>query len=75
MPRIDRLKEELGWLKLVFAGFLAIDVSVVAWLAQNYHEAKAVILVGAFVIVVGVTAFLVWVNRLAYRRINELEKL
>jgi hypothetical protein len=47
VSKLDRLKEELGWLKLIFGGLLAIDVSIVAWLAQNYHNAEAVISVGA----------------------------
>jgi len=33
MAKIDRLKEEIGWLKLVFGLLVAIDVSLVGWLA------------------------------------------
>jgi hypothetical protein len=33
MSRGDRIKEELGWLKLVFGVLVAIDVSLVGWLA------------------------------------------
>ncbi|MGH8503704.1 MAG: hypothetical protein ACREVE_14790 [Gammaproteobacteria bacterium] len=73
MSRAERLKEELGWLKLYFAAFLAIDVSVIAWLAQNYRKADTVILAGAFVIIIVITCLLVWVNRRAYKRIEQLE--
>jgi hypothetical protein len=34
VPQIDRIKEELGWLKVVFGVLAAIDTSLVAWLAQ-----------------------------------------
>jgi len=33
MSKVDGIKEELGWLKVVFAILVAIDVSVVAWVA------------------------------------------
>jgi len=45
------------------------------WLAQNYDSAEAVISVGAFVVIMGLTVALVWVNRLAYKRIEQLEEL
>jgi hypothetical protein len=51
VSKLDRLKEEIAWLKLIFGGLLAIDVSIVAWLAQNYHNAEAVISVGAFIVI------------------------
>ena len=35
MPKVDKLKEEIGWLKVVFAILVAIDISLVGWLAQN----------------------------------------
>ena len=36
MAKADRLKEEIGWLKLIFGVLAAVDASLVAWLAQNY---------------------------------------
>jgi succinate-acetate transporter protein len=75
VSKLERLKEDLGWLKLIFGGLLAIDVSIVAWLAQNYHNAEAVISVGAFIVIMGLTVALLWVNRLAYERIEQLEEL
>jgi hypothetical protein len=38
MARIDGLKEEIGLLKLFLAGLVAIDISLIAWLAQNYSS-------------------------------------
>ncbi len=49
--------------------------SAVAWLAQNYHSAEPVISVGAFIVTIGLTVALVWVNRLAYKCIEQLEGL
>jgi len=74
MSKADRLREELTWLKLFFAAFLAIDVSVIAWLAQNYGTAKTILLLGAFVVIFAITAGLVFIVRLAYKRIEQLEQ-
>jgi len=75
MSKVDGVREELGWLKVVFAVFIAIDVSLVAWVAQNYNAANGVLVVVAIVAVAVLTAVVVWVNRLAYRKIRELENL
>lgn len=42
MSKADRLREEPTWLKLFFAAFLAIDVSIIAWLVQSYDTAETV---------------------------------
>ena len=75
MSKVDGVKEELGWLKVVFAVFIAIDVSLVAWVAQNYNATNGILVVVAIVAVAVLTAVVVWVNRLAYRKIRELENL
>jgi len=60
---------------MVFALLVASDISLVAWLAQNY--AKAGLLLGAScaLAVVVVTGAVVWVNHTAYGKIDELEDL
>ena len=72
--KTDRIKEELGWLKIVFAIFVAVDVSLMAWLAQNYDEQSQVLTVCGFLGVVFVTSVVVWVNQAAIKRFKELEK-
>ena len=74
MSKADRLKEELGWLKLLWGAFLAVDVSVIAWLAQNYRRAEIVIVLGALVAIVSLTAGLVFITRRAYQRLEQLEE-
>jgi len=37
MAKIDEIKELIGFLKLLFATFVAIDVSLVAWLYKTYE--------------------------------------
>jgi nitrate reductase gamma subunit len=74
MSRTERIKEELGWLKLVFGIFIAVDVSLIAWLAQNLNKASTPLLVTAAVCVILITVVLVWINRAAMQRFKELEK-
>jgi membrane protein YdbS with pleckstrin-like domain len=73
MSKSDRIKEELGWLKIVFAVLVAVDVSLVGWLAQNYQTASQLLVVCALVAVSFVTVVVVWVNRAAIRRFKALE--
>jgi CHASE1-domain containing sensor protein len=73
MAKSDSAKEELGWLKVVFAVSAAIDASLVAWLAQKYTSADIVLLALAFVVAAVLTAYVVRMNSLAYRRIRELK--
>jgi len=73
MSKIDRLKEEIGWLKVVFGILVAIEVSLIAWLSQNYASVSKVLVIlssfGVFII----TSIVVWVNRAAMKRFKELE--
>ncbi len=73
MSKADRLKEEIGFLKLMLAGFMAVDFSLIAWLAQHYATAdRALVLVGAAATLIA-TGAAGWVGRVAYRRIEQLE--
>lgn len=75
MARIDKLKEEIGWLKVIFTILIATDISLIAWAVQNYRKTSLLLLIvggiGGFLI----TFVIVWINRVAYRKINELEEL
>ena len=75
MSKADRLKEEIGWLKVVFGILVATDISLVAWLAQHYADANVVLLICCGLAVLIVTATIIRVNRTAYRKIDELETL
>jgi len=73
MSKADHLKEEIGWLKVAFGIAVAVDVSLVAWVAQNYETAKPLVIVAATIAAVVVAVVIVLVNRRAFRRIDELE--
>jgi len=66
MSQAERIKELLGWLKIVFAALVAIDVSLIAWLAQNFRTADAVLVVSTVIAVTCITAGIVGVNHTAF---------
>ena len=74
MAKADRLKEEIGWLKLIFAVLAAVDASLVAWLAQNYTTVSIVILFAGLTATVFGTGAILWTIRLVRRRLKELEE-
>ena len=75
MAYIDQVKEEIGWLKVVFAILLAADLSLVAWGVQNYGKASPLLLTIGVIAAFLVTLTIIWVNKVAYRKINKLEDL
>jgi len=40
MQTKDEIKEELGWLRVIFGVLLVAVVSVLGWIAQNFEAAK-----------------------------------
>ena len=62
MSKLDRVKEEIGLLKLFLAGLIAIDVSLIAWLARNYARANSFLVLAGVATTLITTAASVWIN-------------
>lgn len=75
MAKIEKTKEEIGWLKIIFGVLFATDISLIAWLFQNYGKASKFFLVLCTVAALLITLAIAWINRVAYRKIDELEEL
>jgi hypothetical protein len=75
MAMLDSVREELGWLKVLFTVLAAIDVSLIAWLSQAYDTAKNALLFAAMAAAGILTAYVIWINQVAYRKIRELKDL
>ena len=73
--KIDSIKEELGWLKVLFAVLAALDASLIAWISQNYMRAERILLVSAIVIALAATPYLLWINYAAWRKLGELKSM
>jgi hypothetical protein len=75
MAMLDGAKEELGWMKVVFAVSAAIDATLIAWLAQKYNSGETTLVLLAFVAALALTVHIVRMNLLAYRAIREVKAL
>ena len=75
MPKLDKIKEEIEQLKVIFAITVATDLSLMAYLAQNYKTQDLLfsILNGSAIILV--TFLIVIINRRAYKKIDEIGEL
>ncbi len=77
MPKIDRIKEQIGWLKVVFGIFMAIEITLIGWLANNYDNSSidpTKIYMNIVAILV-VSIIIIFVNKVAFRKIDDLENL
>lgn len=75
MAKLDSAREELGWLKVLFTVLAAVDVSLIAWLSQAYDTAKSALLFVGMAAAAVLTAHVIWINHVAYRKIRELKDL
>ena len=74
MASIDRIREEVGWLKVLFGLLAVIDASLPGWLAQSYAKASSALVAAATIAVIVVSSGIFQINRIAYRRFDDLEE-
>ena len=74
MARIDRIKEEIGWLKVPFGLLAVVDASLLGWLAQSYTKANPVLVAATTIAVIVVSSGIFQLNHIAYRLFDELEE-
>ena len=75
MASIDKTKEEIGWLKVTFALLVASGIPLVGWVAQNFFNAPAFLLVVSAILIVAITIAIIAINRKVYRKIDELKEM
>lgn len=75
MSEIDKIKEEIGWLKVVFGLSVVTDVSLIGWTAQNLFKVPALLLSVAIITVVLITWGIININRRVYGKFDELGDL
>ena len=75
MSNVDKIKEQIGWLKVVFGLLFATDISIVAYLFNNLerlNNLKVIIILLALSLV---TLGILYINKKAMKKIDSLEKL
>ena len=75
MAYIDKVKEEIGWLKVIFAISIATDISLIAWLIENFKKEAPFLLVIAGLGALLLMFVIISINSVTYRKINKLEEL
>ena len=77
MAKIDKIKEQIGYLKVIFSILVAILVSIIGWFASHYNsitifDIRAILsVVLVFIVAVGI----VYINKKIIYYINKLEDL
>ena len=75
MAKIDKIKEFIDWLKVLFALFFGVDVSLIAYLFLHFDENsifKDILVVMSLLISLIITVF---INVKILNKIDELEDL
>ena len=75
MSKAEKLKEEIGRFKVVSAIFVVTAISPVGWSAKNDDHVPVFLQVVCSVAAVVTTGGVVWVNRVANKKIDELEEV
>ena len=75
MPKLDKVKEELGWLKVLFAISVATNLSLMAYLAQHYETQNMSFTIANIISIILTTIFIIVINKKAYKKIDEIGEL
>ena len=72
---MPKLKEQIGWLKVVFGMLFATDISLIAYL---FTKVSVLSIVQVSIVLIGlilVTVAIIYVNKKAMNKIDSLEEL
>jgi len=75
MGKIDKQKEAIGYLKVIFSILVAIDVSLVAWIFKNSDILEGIKLAVPSIIVLLITIALIFANKVILNKIDKLEDM
>lgn len=75
MSKADKIKEQIGWLKVAFGIVVAVEISIIGWLVGNYEKADMIIVLLAWAILISGAVGIVVINRIAFKKMDELEDL
>lgn len=62
MSKLDKTKEQIGWLKVVFGLLFATDLSIIAYIFNTYNQLSNIKLILAILALMLVTAALLIKN-------------
>lgn len=68
----DQIKEEIGFAKVVFSLSSVIEVSLLAWIAQNFNHTSVAMSLLSLLLAVLMMLIIVKVTKFIYIKINQL---
>ena len=75
MGKIDKEKEQIGWIKFWIGVGVASIMGLISYFVNHYDKADKIILVITIIAVVLVAIFVVILNSIGLKKIKELEEL
>jgi len=75
MSRAEKIKEQIGWLKVIFGLLTAIIVSLVGFIATSYKTTEPILLIMALALMILLSFGIIIVNKKAFSKMDELEEL
>jgi uncharacterized membrane protein len=75
MAKIDRIKEFIGYLKVLLVLLLATNISLIGWVASNYRSVESSLLILSLIVIVLISIIVIFVNKKIIKDIKSLEDL
>jgi len=75
MAKIDKTKEQIGWLKVLFGLLFATDISLIAYLFNKIEMLSFLKIILVLIGLVLVTIAIRIINKKAMNKIDELEDI
>ncbi len=75
MSKMDKIKEKIGYLKVIFGLMVAVEVSMVGWLFQHTNTIDPIKIAIVSLAILLIAMSIVLINRAILRKIDELEDL
>lgn len=72
MPKLDGLKEDLGYFKFCFGIVVATFIALVGWIATNYNKAELWLIIVAFFTALLFAVLALFLNRKMRKIIKEI---
>ena len=70
MSKLDKTKEQIGWLKVVFGLLFATDLSIIAYIFNTYNQLSNIKLILAILALMLVTAALIYINKKLWKKLT-----
>ena len=75
MSKIEKIKEQIGWLKVIFGLLFATDMSLIAFLFTKISFLSTLQITIVIVALLLITFAVIFINKKAMAKIDALEEL